>query len=86
MEFTPFAVNASNAMLVFSLTCTGNGTLTVMLEQAGSPIAGWGILACGDQNKLITLPAGHPIEMELAPAPGQGLLLVNYVLTVENMP
>jgi uncharacterized protein YraI len=86
VEFTPFAVNASNAMLVFSLTCTGNGTLAVTLEKTGSPIAGWGILACGDQNKLITLPAGHPLEMELAPAPGQGLQLVNYVLIVENMP
>jgi uncharacterized protein YraI len=86
VEFTPFAVNASDAMLVFSLNCTGNGTLTVTLEKAGSPITGWGTLACGDQSKLITLPAGHPLEMELAPAPGQGLQRVNYVLTVENMP
>jgi uncharacterized protein YgiM (DUF1202 family) len=86
VEFTPFAVNASNAMLVFSLTCTGNGTLTVTLEKAGSPITSWGTLACGDHSKLITLPAGHALEMELAPAPGQGLQLVNYDLTIENMP
>jgi uncharacterized protein YgiM (DUF1202 family) len=86
VEFTPFAINVNDAMLVFSLTCTGNGTLTVTLEKAGSPVTGWGTLACGDQNKLITLPVGHPLEIELAPTPGQGLQLVNYVLTVENMP
>ncbi len=86
VEFTPFAVNASDAMLVFSLTCSGNGTLTITMEKAGSPITGWGALACGDQSKLITLPAGNPIEMELAPAPGQGLQSVNYDLTIENMP
>ena len=86
VEFTPFAVNGSDAMLVFSLTCTGNGTLTVTLEQAGNPLTGWGTLACGDQSKLITLPAGHPLELELAPTPSQGLQLVKYVLTVENMP
>jgi uncharacterized protein YraI len=86
VEFTPFAINASKAMLVFSLTCTGNGSLTVALEQAGTPLTGWGTLACGDLNKLITLPTGQPLEMHLVPAPGQGLQLVNYVLTVQNMP
>jgi uncharacterized protein YraI len=86
VEFTPFAVNSNNAMLVFSLTCSDNGRLTVALDRSGSPITSWGTLACGDHNKLITLPAGQPIEMELAPAPGQGPQLVNYILTVENMP
>jgi uncharacterized protein YraI len=86
VEFTPFAINASNAILIFSLTCSGNGNLTVSLEQAATPLTGWGTLACGDLNKLITLPAGQPVEMHLVPAPGQGLQLVNYVLTVQNMP
>ena len=86
VEFTPFAVNASNAMLVFSLTCSGNGTLSITMEQAGVPLPGWGALACGDQNKLIALPAGQPIEMKLVPAAGEGLQLVNYILTVQNMP
>ena len=72
VEFTPFAVNASDAMLVFSLSCSGNGSLTVSMEQAGAPLTGWGSLACGDQNKLITLPAGQPVELQLAPAPGAG--------------
>ena len=86
VEFTPYAINASQASLLFSLTCSGNGTLTVTLERAGASLAGWGRLACGDQNKLITLPAGQPIELQLVPAPGDGLQLVNYVLTVENLP
>jgi hypothetical protein len=86
VDFTPFAINSGNANLVFSLICSGNGTLTVAMEQAGAPLAGWGTLACGDLNKSITLPAGQPIEMQLAPAPGQGLQLVNYVLTVQNEP
>ena len=86
VEFTPFAINASKALLVFSLSCSGNGSLTISMEQAGAPLSGWGTLACGDQNKLITLPAGQPIELTLVPAPGDGLQLVNYSLTVENMP
>jgi hypothetical protein len=56
------------------------------MEQAGTPLTGWGTLACGDQNKSIVLPAGQPIKLQLAPASGQGLQLVNYVLTVQNMP
>jgi len=86
VEFSPFAINASDASLVFSLTCSGNGSLIVTMEQAGTPLTGWGTLACGDLNKLITLPAGRPYEMHLVPAPGEGLQLVDYVLTVQNMP
>jgi len=86
VEFTPFAINARDAMLVFSLTCSGNGRLTVAMEQAGAPLSGWGTLACGDLNKLITLPASQPYEMRLVPAQADGLQLVNYILTVQNMP
>lgn len=86
VEFSPFAVSGSAARLVLSLACSGNGTLTVELQQGGSLLSGWGSLACGDQDKLISLPAGQAVELRLAPAPGQGLRLVNYVLTVENLP
>ena len=86
VEFTPFAINASDAMLVFSLTCSGNGSLVVTMEQTGKALTGWGTLTCGDQNKLISLPAGGAIELQLVPGPGDGLQLVNYVLTVQNMP
>jgi uncharacterized protein YraI len=86
VEFTPFAINSGKSSLVFNLSCSGNGTLTITMEQAGTPLTGWGTLACGDQNKSIVLPAGQPIKLQLAPASGQGLQLVNYVLTVQNMP
>ena len=84
--FSPYAVNGPDARLVFSLACSGNGTLTVELWQGGSMLSGWGTLSCGDVDKLILLPAGQAYELHLAPAPGQGLRLVDYVLTVQNQP
>ncbi len=71
VEFTPFAVNASEATLVFSLACTGNGTLTVEMEQAGALLSGWGSLACGDLDKSITLPAGQPYRVASGPCSGR---------------
>ncbi|MGB8214321.1 MAG: SH3 domain-containing protein [Anaerolineales bacterium] len=86
VAFTPFTSLGATARLLFSLACTGNGTLTVELWQGGAPLSGWGALACGDTDTLITLPAAQPYEVHLLPAPGAGLRLVNYVLTVENLP
>jgi len=86
VAFTPYAVNAADARLVFSLACSGSGTLTVEISQAGSPLSGWGALACGDSDKVIALPAGKDYQLHLAPAPGAGLQLVDYVLTVQNLP
>jgi uncharacterized protein YraI len=86
VAFTPYAINDSNARLVFNLTCSGNGTLTVELRQGGSLLSGWGTLACGNLDTLITLPAGQAYEMRLAPVPRQGLQLVDYVLSVQNKP
>ena len=86
VEFTPYAFNAVDAQLVFSLACSGNGTLTVEMWQGGAPLSGWGALACGDVDKAINLPAGQAYELHLFPAPGAGLRLVNYVLTVQNNP
>lgn len=86
VAFTPFAANAASARLIFSLTCSGNDTLTVEMEQGGSLLSGWGNLACGDSDKSISLPAGPSYELHLVPAPGAGLRLVNYVLTVQNEP
>ena len=86
IEFSPYAVNAAEARLVFSLTCTGNGTLTVEIRQGGSLLSGRGTLSCGILGELITLPAGQTYEIRLAPAPGEGLRLVDYILTVQNEP
>lgn len=84
--FTPYAVNAADARLVFSLVCSGNGTLIIEMEQGGTPISGWGELRCGDLDKTIMLPAGRSYTLRLVPAPGEGLRLVDYVLIVRNVP
>jgi len=84
LEFTPYSVNAPDARLVFSLACSGNGRLSVEISQGGIPIPDWGTLACGDREKIILLPAAQPLVLRLAPSPGQGLRLVDYVITVRN--
>ena len=86
VAFTPYAYMGVNARLVFSLACSGNGALTVELLQGSSPFSGWTGLACGDMDKIITLPAGQPYELHLLPAPGAGLQFVDYVLTVQDLP
>ena len=86
LAFTPFSATGTNARLIFSLTCTGNGTLEVELSQGGNLLSGWGTLGCGDEGKTILLPAGQRILMHLAPVPGDGLQLVTYTLAVQNNP
>ncbi len=86
VEFTPYAAGGTDARLLFSLSCSGNGTLTVELWQGGSSLSGWGTLECGDFEKLITLSASQPYQILLTPTAGKGLRLVDYVLTVQNKP
>ncbi len=86
VEFTPYAASGTNARLMFSLACTGNGTLTVELWQGGALLSGWGALACGETGKSILLPAGQVYQVRLAPAAGDGMRLVAYTLTVQNNP
>jgi uncharacterized protein YraI len=86
VEFTPYTIYGTSARLVFSLTCSGHGLLSVQFHQAGVVLSDWGTLACGDLSKLITLPAAQPILMRVAPVQGEGLQLVDYVLTVVDQP
>ena len=86
IAFTPYAATGSNARLLISLACSGNGTLIVELWQGGSMLSGWGSLACGDENTLVSLPAGLEYELRLRPAVGEGLQFVDYVLKVQNQP
>jgi hypothetical protein len=86
VAFTPYTVNGKDARLLFSLSCSGNGTLLVELWQADSPLAGWGSLSCGVLGSAIRLPAGLAYALRLSPAAGAGLQLVSYTLTVENLP
>ncbi len=86
LAFTPFSSMGPNALLVISLACQGNGTLTVELWLGGNLLSGWGNLACGDKGKIIALPAGQMIMVHLAPVAGVGLQLVAYTLDVLNNP
>jgi uncharacterized protein YraI len=86
IAFNPYAVNGAQARLDFSLTCSGNTALSVEIQQGGTPLTGWGALACGDRDKLILLPAGQTYTLRLAPLPVEGLGLVSYTLTVVNQP
>jgi hypothetical protein len=84
--FTPFSTTGINAHLMFSLTCTGNGSLTVNLLRGGTQLSGWGRLVCGDFGKGLVLPAGQPILLHLAAVSGDGLQFVAYTLDVQNNP
>jgi uncharacterized protein YraI len=86
VAFTPFSATGINARLVFNLTCTGNGSLTVILLQGGRQVSGWGSLVCSDFGKTLVLPAGQPILLHLAAVSGDGLQFVAYTLDVQNNP
>jgi hypothetical protein len=86
VEFTPYTSSGTNARLKVSLSCIGNGTLSVELRQGSTLLSGWGTLACGETGKSILLPAGQVSLMRLAPVAGDGLRLVAYTLMVQNNP
>lgn len=86
LAFTPFSSVGTNAALVFSLTCTGNGSLMVEFSQAGKLLSGWGTLGCGDKEKILLLSAGQLILVHLVAVSGNGLQVVAYTLDVQNNP
>lgn len=87
LEFTPFAsLPGAQARLRLSLDCAGNAGLAVELWQAGAPLAAWGTLECGDRDQVLALTAGAAYQFRLSALPGDGLRLVQYTLSVENLP
>jgi uncharacterized protein YraI len=86
VEFTPYTTSGTIAHLNFSLACAGNGTLVTELWQGGTPLSNWSALACGDVDRSFLLKPGLVYQVRLAPAPADGLRLVDYTLTVENSP
>jgi uncharacterized protein YraI len=87
ITFTPYAsLVGSPARALLNLVCDGNGNLEVELWQDGAPLAEWGGLACGDQDKPLDLAAGAPYQFRLRAATGDGLRYVHYTLTVRNGP
>ncbi|MGD0612610.1 MAG: SH3 domain-containing protein [Anaerolineales bacterium] len=86
IEFTPYAADGPSTRVTVSLICSGNGTLRVELLQSGLPLTSWGSLQCGDVDRSIALTAGTTYQFHLSAAPGSGLRLVTYTLTVRNEP
>ncbi len=67
---TPAA--GKKSFLLFSLICTGNGSLTVELWQAGSSVPSWGSLICGEVGKTVSLAAGRPYRTAPGGRPSGG--------------
>jgi uncharacterized protein YraI len=86
VEFTPYTASGTNAQLILSLACTGNGTLSVEMWKGSTLLSSWGNLACNEKGKSILLPADQAYLMRLAPVSGDGLRLVTYTLMVQNNP
>jgi uncharacterized protein YraI len=86
VEFTPFASSGTQANIVLSLVCQGNGSLQVELWQGESLVNGWGSLTCNGKDTNVGLAAGYAYVLRLAPMEGEGLRLINYTLTVVNEP
>jgi uncharacterized protein YraI len=86
VAFTPFTYEGTTARLEMSLTCAGNGDLTVELIQNGAAMANWGSLACGDESVSITLETGQEYLLHIQPTAGASLRLVTYTLTVQDIP
>ncbi len=87
VEFTPFAsLPGADARLLVTLVCAGNGALEVELWQSGVSLPAWGTLACGDSDRVLTLPAGVVYQFRLSAMAGDGLQFIQYGLTVQNLP
>lgn len=86
VEFTPYASGGTSARLSLSLSCSGKGILRGEIRQGGASFPGMEALRCGDEDRLVYLPAGLPYQIRLAVEAGGGLRLVQYVLTVRNDP
>lgn len=77
IQFTPYNANVS-----VSLTCAGNGALSVELWQNNAPLPNWEGLSCGE-SKILNLNAGQSYLMRLiAHSASGGLEYVDYSLTI----
>ena len=81
IQFTPYSIAA-----IASLTCIGNGKLSVELWQNGSQLQNWGSLDCGESDQL-SLSPGQPYLMHLIAIPKGGELeIVHYTISIYTIP
>ncbi len=79
IQFTPY-----NAGVSASLTCAGNGTLSVELWQNNAPLQNWGGLSCGE-SKVLEVNAGQSYLMRLvAHSVSGGLEYTHYTLNLST--
>jgi uncharacterized protein YraI len=85
VQFAPYSPQpGQTAPVSFTLTCDGNGTVNVELWQDGSPLTGWGSLACGGTSGALALSGDSTYLLKMAAAEGTGeLQSVLYTLTVK---
>ncbi len=81
IQFTPY-----NTSVSASLTCAGNGILSVELWQNNAPLQNWGRLSCGE-SKVLNLNAGQSYLMRLmAHSVSGGLEYTHYTLSLSTTP
>lgn len=81
IQFTPYGSSVS-----INLTCSGNGTLKVDLQQNGTQIQNWAGLSCNETKKINVLP-DQVYLMSLTAASASGELEYDhYTLSVETSP
>jgi len=81
IQFTPY-----NAGVFASLTCAGNGTLSVELWQNDASLQNWGGLSCGE-SKVLNVNAGQSYLMRLvAHSINGGLEYTRYTLNLSTIP
>ncbi len=81
IQFTPFSTSIS-----VSLTCAGNGTLSVELWQNNGPLQNWEGLSCGE-SKVLKVSAEKIYLLRLmAHSVSGGLEYTHYTLNISAMP
>lgn len=87
LAFVPYAPNAGDESPIYvSLTCSGNGSVSVQLYQVETQLTGWGSLACGDKDFPINLIGSTRYTFHIEIKPASSPSSVNYTLTVRNSP
>ncbi len=82
-DFVGFSL--SEAEVLLSLSCVGNGSVRTSLWSNGAPVAAWPGLSCGDARSL-ALEGGKPYLLELSIAPGQASqAYVHYTIRIEQL-
>ncbi len=87
VAFTPYNQPGTQAVINFSLQCSGRGKLSVELWKNGQVISDTPGPACGDQDQTLTLNAGEAYQLHFEIlADSSSLQSVGYIITILNNP